>query len=74
MNNIIKTSTRQCTGKYTSPAPYIKLSKHISPIIVPLKIDHWFSRNEELDRMIVHWRLGHVMDDKVNKMVKFEIM
>ena len=43
-------------------------------MLIPTIINHAFSRNEELDHKIVHRRLGHIYDDKLNGVSKLEII
>ena len=72
--DIMAPKTRDATSKYISVAPTIKEMRYCSEILIPTTTNHVFSKNEELDITIVHQRLGHAMEDKINKMAKLEII
>ena len=73
--DIMKTTTKlQDQECYISAAPDIKQPQYTSELLIPPTTNHAFSKNEELDDTIVHRRLGHATDDKINKMAKLEIM
>ena len=73
--DIMQTTTQQQNQEYyMSAAPDIKQKQYASELLIPPTTNHAFSKNEELDDTIVHRRLGHATDDKINKMAKLEIL
>ena len=72
--DIMRTTTEQKDREcYISAAPEIK-QQIVSEFITPPTTNHAFCKNDILDDTIVHRRLGHAMDEKVNKMAKLNIL
>ena len=72
--DIMDTTTNQQQQHYVSAVPNIKQPEYKSDFLIPLTINHAFSKNEMLNDTIAHRRLGHAMDDKIEKMVKLDII
>ena len=72
--DIIETSTETPEDDYISAAPNMKDVKYKSEFIIPPTRNHAFSNNEALDDTIFHKRLANVMDKKVDKMTKLDII
>ena len=71
--DIMQTTTRQ-EQIYISTAPNINDLKYKSDLLIPPTINHAFSKNGDLDETIVHRRLGHTTEDKVDKMATLDII
>ena len=67
-------TTKDATSEYISAALDIKEAKYSSQLLIPPTINHAFSKNEELDRTIIHRRSGYAMDEKIDEMAKLEIL
>ena len=72
--DIMQTTTEQQQDEYVSAAPTIRESEYTSEFLIPPTTNHAFSKNEALDETIVHRRLGHAMDDRIDKMAKLDII
>ena len=72
--DIMETTTNQQHQEYVSAAPEIKQPYYESDLLIPPMVNHAFSKNEMLDDTIVHRRLGHAMDERINKMAKLDII
>ena len=70
----MKTTTKQKDQEYyISAAPEIK-QQSTSEFLTPHTTNHAFSKNDILDDTIVHRRLGHALEERVNKMAKLDIL
>ena len=69
----MKTTTKQKDQEYyISAAPEIK-QQSTSEFLIPPTTNHAFSKNDILDDKIVHRRLGHALEERINKMAKLDI-
>ena len=68
--DIMETSTKQCQIEYISRPSTSR--NYPSEISTPPMINHAFSKNESLDRTMIHRRLGHLSHDKILKMTKLK--
>ena len=71
---IMITSTTHCTNSYEISNDKTSLTNCTSSILIPPTTNYAFSKNEQLDEIIVHRRLGHVLGTKIDQMAKLNIM
>ena len=68
--DIVDTSTQCAVEEYVSAVPDIKHQENIA--LIPPTSNHAFTKNEKIDRIIIHRRLAHALDDKIDEMTKLE--
>ena len=72
--DIMETTTNIHNKDFISAAPEINRMEHKSELLIPPTINHALCKNEALDNTIVHRRLAHASDEKVDKMAKLDII
>ena len=70
----METTTNIYDKYFISAAPEINRMKYKSELLIPPTINHTLCKNEALDKTIVHRRLAHASDEKVDKMAKLDII
>ena len=70
----METTTQIHDQDFMSVAPKINRTEYKSEQLVPPTINRVFCKNEALNITIVHRRLGHALDEKVDKMAKLSII
>ena len=70
----METTTNIHDKDFIGAAPEINRMEYKSELLIPPTINHAFCKNEALDNTIVHRRLAHASDEKVDKMGKLDII
>ena len=72
--DIMTTSNNESTNEYVSIPSSANTQEHISDLLIPPTINHAFTKNEDLDQILLHRRLGHASNAKIDQMGKLGIM
>ena len=72
--DIMETTTQIHDQDFISAAPKRNRTEYKSELLIPPTINHAFCKNEALDNTIVHRRLAHALNEKVDKMAKLSII
>ena len=79
----METTTKKHDQDFISAALEINRMEYRSVLLIPPtinhvfyknEVNHAFYKNEELDNTIVHRKLTHALDEKVEKMTKLNII
>ena len=70
----METKTQIHGQDFISAVPEINRTEYKSKLFIPPTINNAFCKNEALDNTIVHRRLAHALDEKVDKMAKLNII
>ena len=70
----METITQIHDQDFISAASEINITEYKSKLLIPPTINHAFCKNKALDNTIVHRRLAHTFDEKVDKMAKLNII
>ena len=68
--DIMETTTKIHDQDFISTATEINRMEYKSEILIPPTINHAFYKNDVLDNTIVHIRLVHALDEKMDKIWK----
>ena len=70
----METTTKIYDQGFISAAPEINVMEYKSEFFIPPTINHAFCKNEALNNTTVHRILAHTLDEKVDKIVKLNIL